>query len=135
MNRAASGEVYEVIVSDSDRDKSLVPSLLFPPGTKLVNNGNQPSSCICKTILNLVISAFRFFEDTLDDAVLFELAKDLDEHELIDSVETAQDLGEFSTHRIVEEQNDGCLPVITDKVKSIEDRERSGNRFVSVRGN
>ena len=134
MNRAASGEGYEVIVSDSDRDKSLVPSLLFSPGTKLVNNGNQPSSCICKTILNLVISAV-FFKDTLDDAVLFELAKDLDEHELIDSVETAQDLGEFSAHRFVEEQDDGCLPVIADKIKSVEDRERSGNRFVSVRGN
>ena len=88
MNRAASGEGYEVIVSDSDRDKSLVPSLLFPPGTKLVNNGNQPSSCICKTILNLVISAV-FFKDTLDDAVLFELAKDLDEYELIHAVEAA----------------------------------------------
>lgn len=108
--------------------------MLFSPGTKLVNNGNQPSSCICKTILNLVISAF-FCEDTLDDAVLFELAKDLDEYKLIHSVEFAKDLSKLSTHHFVEEQDDRCLLVIADKIKSIEYRERSGNRFVSVRGN
>ena len=122
INRAASGEGYDnVFVLRSDCDQSLVPFLLFAPGIELVNNGNQLSSCICKTIQNFGISSASLFDiHTLDDAVFFEFAKYLDKDKLVHSAETVKDETEIRLVDLIEEKDNGSLSVIADQIECVE---------------